>query len=122
MSGPLYSAYVWSTYTYKSHIWPCCVKDEVNNCLTIGVSELIFGATGGLEIFVSCVNFLASQDALEVMRVTHWLTESCFSDSTDVTLVSDDTYRRPFWCDPDNPDGPDDPDESDESDLVMKVT
>ena len=44
-------------------------------------------------------------------------------DFTDVTLVSDDTYRRYYWCDPD------DPDESylvmklssDESYLVMKV-
>ena len=31
---------------------------------------------------------------------------------TDVTLVSDDTYRRLNWCDPDDPD---------ESYLVMKV-
>ena len=55
---------------------------------------------------------------------------------TDVTLVSDDTYRRLYWCDPDYPDGTDDPDEKyllmkvikwwklsgDESYLVMKVT
>ena len=33
-------------------------------------------------------------------------------DFTDVTLVSDDTYRRLYWCDPDDPD---------ESYLVMKV-
>ena len=33
-------------------------------------------------------------------------------DFTDVTLVSDDTYRRLFWCDPDDPEG---------SYLVMKV-
>ena len=33
-------------------------------------------------------------------------------DWTDVTLVSDDTYRRLYWCDPDHPD---------ESYLVMKV-
>ena len=31
---------------------------------------------------------------------------------TDVTLVSEDTYRRLYWCDPDDPD---------ESYLVMKV-
>ena len=39
---------------------------------------------------------LASQDALEVMRVTELLTEllSVSIDFTDVTLVSDDTYRR----------------------------
>ena len=58
--------------------------------------------------------FLASQDALEVMRVTDWLTDwvSISIDFTDVTLVSDDTYRRLYWCDPDDPD---------ESYLVMKV-
>ena len=33
-------------------------------------------------------------------------------DFTDVTLVSDDTYRRLYCCDPDDPD---------ESYLVMKV-
>ena len=65
--------------------------------------------------------FLASQDALEVMRVTHSLTYllthwvSVSIDFTDVTLVSDDTYRRLYWCDPDYPDDPD------ESYLVMKV-
>ena len=66
-------------------------------------------------IFLKC--FLASQDALEVMRVTdlltNWLDVSI--DFTDVTLVSDDTYRRLYWCDPDYPDDPD------ESYLVMKV-
>ena len=41
-------------------------------------------------------SFLASQDALEVMRVTHLLTEllDVSIDFTEVTLVSDDTYRR----------------------------
>ena len=57
-------------------------------------------------------------------------------DFTDVTLVSDDTYRRLYWYDPDYPDGPDDPDEcysvvkvinwwklsSDESYLVMTIS
>ena len=48
--------------------------------------------------------YLASQDALEVMRVTYLLTHSLtysltYSlsvsiDFTDVTLVSDDTYGR----------------------------
>ena len=61
--------------------------------------------------------FLASQDALEVMRVTYSLTESLSVsiDFTDVTLVSDDTYKRLYWCDPDDPDDPD------ESYLAMKV-
>ena len=56
-----------------------------------------------------CV-FLASQDAIEVMYVSDWVIVSI--DLTDVTLVSDDTYRRLYWCDPDDPD---------ESYLVMKV-
>ena len=62
--------------------------------------------------------FLASQDALEVMRATDWLTDwvtdwlSVSIDFTDVTLVSDDTYRRLYWCDPDDPY---------ESYLLMKV-
>ena len=40
--------------------------------------------------------YLASQDALEVMRVTESLSHllSVLIDLTDVTLVSDDTYRR----------------------------
>ena len=61
--------------------------------------------------------FLASQDAIEVMCVTHSLTEwvGVCIDLTDVTLVSDDTFRRLYWCDPDDPDDPD------ESYLVMKV-
>ena len=56
---------------------------------------------------------LASQDALEVMRVTDWV--GVHIDFTDVTLVSDDTYRRLYWCDPEHSDDPD------ESYLVMKV-
>ena len=65
--------------------------------------------------------YLASQDAPEVMRVTEWLSDwvtdwvSVSIDFTDVTLVSDDTYRRLYWSDPDDPDDPD------ESYLVMKV-
>ena len=45
--------------------------------------------------------FLASQDALEVMRVTYLLTYWVIVsiDFTDVTLVSEDTYRRLHWCD-----------------------
>ena len=70
----------------------------------------------GWGFFSTTVNrlFLASQDALEVMRVTYLLTNllSGSINFTDVTLVSDDTYRRLYWCDPDDPD---------ESYLVMKV-
>ena len=61
---------------------------------------------------INCV-FLASQDAIEVMCVTHWVIVRI--DLTDVTLVSDDTYRRLYWCDPDDSDDPD------ESYLVMNV-
>ena len=54
--------------------------------------------------------FLASQDAIEVMLVAEWVI--ICTDLTDVTLVSDDSYRRLYWCDPDDPH---------ESYLVMKV-
>ena len=37
-------------------------------------------------------------------------------DLTDVTLVSDDTNRRLYWCDHDDPDGHDDPDDPDNPD------
>ena len=60
------------------------------------------------------------------MRVTYLLTYLLIVsiDFTDVTLVSDDTYRRLYWY---NPDDSDDPDNQwklsgDESYLVMKVT
>ena len=61
--------------------------------------------------------FLASQDAIEVMFVTEYLTTWLIVsiDLTDVTLVSDDTYRRIYWCESDHPDDPD------ESYLVMNV-
>ena len=42
--------------------------------------------------------------------LTDWV--DVIIDFTDVTLVSDDTYRRLNWLDPDDPD---------ESYLVMKV-
>ena len=41
------------------------------------------------------VLFLASQDALEVMYVS----QSADRDSTDVTLVSEDTNRKLYLCD-----------------------
>ena len=47
------------------------------------------------------------------MLVWDWV--GVLIDFTDVTLVSDDTYRRLYWCDPDDSDDPD------ESYLVMKV-
>ena len=48
----------------------------------------------------------------ESHSLSQWVSVSI--NFTDVTLVSDDTYRRLYWCDP----VPDDPDESY---LVMKV-
>ena len=57
--------------------------------------------------------YLASQDAIEVMSVTDWLIVRI--DLTDVTLVSDDTYRTLNWCDLDHPSDPD------ERYLAMKV-
>ena len=53
----------------------------------------------------------------ESQWVSNWVTEwvSVSIDFTDVTLVSDDTYRRLYWCDPDYSHDPD------ESYLVMKV-
>ena len=38
--------------------------------------------------------FLASPDAQEVIVVTQSLSHSELADLTDVTLVSDDTFRR----------------------------
>ena len=51
------------------------------------------------------------------MRVTESLTIRIRIriDFTDVTLVSEDTYRRLYWCDPDHSDDPD------ESYQVMKA-
>ena len=43
-------------------------------------------------------------------------------DLTDVTLVSDDTYRRIYWCESDHSDDPDESYLLDESYLAMKVT
>ena len=44
------------------------------------------------ESETASLTFSASQDALEVMGVTHSLSESWIADLTDVTLVSEDTY------------------------------
>ena len=43
--------------------------------------------------------FLASQDALEVMLVSEWVSQSVTlrTELTDVTLVSEDTYWRLYW-------------------------
>ena len=45
------------------------------------------------------LSFLASQDALEVMLVSQWVTEwvTLRAKLTDVTLVSEDTYWRLYW-------------------------
>ena len=49
----------------------------------------------------------------ESHSLTDWLDVSI--DFTDVTLVSDDNYRRLYWCDPEHSEDPD------ESYLMMKV-
>ena len=43
--------------------------------------------------------FLASQDALEVVLVSEWVSEwvTLRTELTDVTLVSEDTYWRLCW-------------------------
>ena len=48
--------------------------------------------------------FLASQDALEVMLVSQWVSESLTlrTELTDVTLVSEDTYWGLYWQDSGN--------------------
>ena len=83
----------------------------------------------------ACFHFISFFYIFSVTRrsrsdESHWLTDwvtewlSVSIDFTDVTLVSDDTYRRLYWY---NPDDSDDPDNQwklsgDESYLVMKVT
>ena len=58
-------------------------------------------------------DFSASQDAMEVMFVSEWVSELLIVsiDLSDVTLVSDDTYRRLYWYDPDDSDEHYDPDD-----------
>ena len=47
---------------------------------------------------VAIDQFLASQDALEVMLVSQWVSQwHCWTKLTDVTLVSEDTYWRLYW-------------------------
>ena len=98
-------------------------SNNQGNCVAkpVGQDETIRLYHQHLQVDVCDVSlrcFLASQDAQEVMRVTYWVTNlltnllSVGIDFTDVTLVSDDTYRRLYWCDPDDPG---------ESYLVMKV-
>ena len=83
--------------------------------------------THALQVYcvLRSVYCLASPDTLEVMFVTDWLTEwlteslRVSTDLTDVTLVSDDTYRRFDWCDEDDEgDEGDEDDEDDEDDEV----
>ena len=70
-----------------------------------------------LYVFFSKL-YLASQDAPEVMRVAESLAEwvSVCIDFNDVTLVSEDTYRRLHCCNPDDPDDHDDYDDYDDFD------
>ena len=54
------------------------------------VSVGYFPCYGGILSVYLRGQFLASPDAQEVM----WVSESELADVTDVTLVSDDTFRR----------------------------
>ena len=83
-----------------------------------------------LNIIPKCIFSVTSRSRSDE---SHWVTESLSHslsvsiDFTDVTLVSDDTFRRLYWYDPDDSDEHDDPDNrwklsGDESYLVMKVT
>ena len=56
----------------------------------------------------------------ESHSLTYWVGVSI--DFTDLTLVSDDTYRRLYWCDPDDPDDHDDHDEHDKGSHPSKNT
>ena len=104
----------------KSHLGSSqCNPSYVRNWTLLDI-QILNSLSFPLAFILFHFDFLASQDALEVMRVTDWLTDwlsdwlSVSIDFTDVTLVSDDTYGRLYWCDPDLPD-------SDESYLVTKV-
>ena len=65
-----------------------------------------------LDVLIFSVTRRSRSD--ESHSLTHWVSQwvSISIDFTDVTLVSDDTYRRVYRCDPDHPD---------ESYLAMKV-
>ena len=47
--------------------------------------------------------------------MSEWVSHTALA-LTDVTLVSDYTYRRLYWCDPDYTNGPDDPHDYDDHD------
>ena len=100
---------------YHKPGWDLFTEQHTTHILDVH-KNTTFWKGGNAIVFSTPPPFLASQDALEVMRVTELL--DVLIDFPDVTLVSDDTYRRLYWCDPDYPDGPNDPDKSF---LVMKV-
>ena len=53
---------------------------------------------GVQSYWIVVIIFLASQDALEVMLVSEWVSQwHCWTELTDVTLVSEDTYWRLYW-------------------------
>ena len=59
--------------------------------MILGYNETSFS---GISFFVEIEinHFFASQDAIEMMEVTHSVSVS--TDLTDVTLVSEDTYQK----------------------------
>ena len=74
-----------------------------------------------LTLLKSLISVTGRSRSDESHLLTYLLTESLTNllsvsiDFTDVTLVSDDTYRRLYLCDPEYPEGPD------EIYLVLKV-
>ena len=68
-------------------------KIVISNVVTIITTLLT--QSGAQPDFVEIQGgFLASQDALEVIGVTHSLTYSSLADLTDVTLVSEDAAHN----------------------------
>ena len=65
-----------------------------------------------------CVLFSVTRRSRSDVRqsVSHSLTQGTDRDFTDVTLVSEDTNRRLFWCDHDDSDGHDDPGDDEDPD------
>ena len=65
----------------------------------IGLSFFLCSLPVLFVIFVLLFLFLATQDAQEVMYVIQSVSGSRTDrDFTDVTLVSDDTFWRLYWC------------------------
>ena len=101
--GSKCSVCIWIQHQQKK--WHYCfpIMTTKDHCGIVGTSKIFNVATPHLSCLRSLArkNFithlprrlvvLASQDALEVMGVSEWLTDSWLADLTDLTLVSEDT-------------------------------